>query len=330
MKIVYTHTDEAPALATQSLLPIVRAFAGVAGVELELRDISLAGRILAQFPDRLTDEQRVSDALAELGELATTPEANIIKLPNISASVPQLKAAIAELRGQGYALPDYPDEPKSDEEREIRARYDKVKGSAVNPVLREGNSDRRAPASVKNYAKTHPHRMGAWTADSKTNVATMGVDDFRSTEKSAVVTEPGNLRIELVGDDGTTTVLRESVPVLAGEVVDASVMRVAALREFLTAQVARAKAEGVLFSVHLKATMMKVSDPILFGHVVRAFFPATFAEYGDVLAAAGLSPNDGLGGILKGLESLPEADAIKASFDAEIASGPSLAMVDSD
>ncbi|WP_086731880.1 NADP-dependent isocitrate dehydrogenase, partial [Streptomyces fradiae] len=265
------------------------------------------------------------DALAELGELAKTPGANIIKLPNISASIPQLKAAVAELQEQGYALPDYPDDPKTDEEREIRARYDKVKGSAVNPVLREGNSDRRAPASVKNYAKAHPHRMGAWTADSKTNVATMGADDFRSTEKSAVVAEDGSLRIELAGEDGSTTVLRESVPVLAGEVVDASVMRA-----FLSEQVARAKAEGVLFSVHLKATMMKVSDPIIFGHVVRAFFPKTFAAYGDVLAGAGLSPNDGLGGILKGLDSLPQGEEIKASFDAELAEGPALAMVDSD
>ncbi|WP_058045213.1 NADP-dependent isocitrate dehydrogenase [Streptomyces roseifaciens] len=328
--IFYTHTDEAPALATHSFLPVVQAYASTAGVTVETRDISLAGRIISQFPEFLEEGQRIDDALAELGRLARTPGANIIKLPNISASIPQLKAAVAELQQQGYALPDYPDDPKTDEERDIRARYDKVKGSAVNPVLREGNSDRRAPASVKNYAKTHPHRMGAWTADSKTNVATMGVDDFRSTEKSAVIAEDGTLRIELSGDDGSTTVLRESVPVLAGEVVDASVMRVAALREFLTAQVARAKAEDVLFSVHLKATMMKVSDPIIFGHVVRAFFPKTFAQYGEQLAAAGLTPNDGLGGIFKGLEALPEGAAIKASFDAELAEGPALAMVDSD
>jgi isocitrate dehydrogenase len=328
--IIYTHTDEAPALATYSFLPVIQAYASTAGVSVETRDISLAGRIIASFPERLEEGQRIPDALAELGELAKTPEANIIKLPNISASIPQLKAAIAELQQKGYALPDYPDDPKTDEEREIRARYDKVKGSAVNPVLREGNSDRRAPASVKNYAKAHPHRMGAWTPESKTNVATMGADDFRSTEKSAVIAQDGALRIELAGDDGTTTVLRESVPVLAGEVVDASVMRVAALREFLSEQVARAKAEGVLFSVHLKATMMKVSDPIVFGHVVRAFFPKTFAKYGEALAAAGLSPNDGLGGIFKGLESLPEGAEIKASFDAELAEGPALAMVDSD
>jgi isocitrate dehydrogenase len=328
--IIYTHTDEAPALATYSFLPVVQAYASTAGVSVDSRDISLAGRIIASFPEYLEESQRIDDALAELGELAKTPGANIIKLPNISASIPQLKAAVAELQQQGFALPDYPDDPKSDEDRDVRARYDKIKGSAVNPVLREGNSDRRAPASVKNYAKAHPHRMGAWTADSKTNVATMGADDFRSTEKSAVIAGAGSLRIELAGDDGSTTVLRESVPVLAGEVVDASVMRVAALREFLTAQIGRAKAEDVLFSVHLKATMMKVSDPIIFGHVVRAFFPKTFAEYGETLAAAGLTPNDGLGGILKGLESLPEGDAIKASFEAEIAEGPALAMVDSD
>jgi isocitrate dehydrogenase len=328
--IIYTHTDEAPALATYSFLPVIQAYAGQAGVGVETRDISLAGRILAVFPEYLNQDQRIADALTELGELAKTPAANIIKLPNISASIPQLKAAIAELREQGYALPDYPDEPKTDEERDVQARYDKVKGSAVNPVLREGNSDRRAPASVKNYAKTHPHRMGAWSADSRTNVSTMGQDDFRTTEKSAVIEAAGSLRIELVGDDGTTTVLRESVPVLAGEVVDASVMHVAALREFLTAQVARAKAEDVLFSVHLKATMMKVSDPIIFGHVVRAFFPETFAQYGDVLAKAGLTPNDGLGGILAGIASLPEGAEIKASFDAELAGGPALAMVDSD
>ncbi|MYU55438.1 MULTISPECIES: NADP-dependent isocitrate dehydrogenase [Streptomyces] len=328
--IIYTHTDEAPALATYSFLPVVQAYASTAGVRVETRDISLAGRIIASFPERLEEGRRIDDALAELGRLAKTPGANIIKLPNISASIPQLKAAIAELQQQGYALPDYPDDPKTDEDRDVRARYDKIKGSAVNPVLREGNSDRRAPASVKNYAKAHPHRMGAWTADSKTNVAHMTADDFRSTEKSAVIAEDGALRIELVGDDGSTTVLRESVPVLAGEVVDASVMRVAALREFFAAQVARAKAEGVLFSVHLKATMMKVSDPIIFGHVVRAFFPETFARYGEALTAAGLSPNDGLGTIFKGLDSLPEGAAIKAAFDAELAEGPALAMVDSD
>ncbi|MFF8316614.1 NADP-dependent isocitrate dehydrogenase [Streptomyces bobili] len=328
--IIYTHTDEAPALATYSFLPVVQAYASQAGVSVETRDISLSGRIIAVFPEYLTEDQRIADDLHELGELAKTPQANIVKLPNVSASIPQLKAAIAELQAQGYALPAYPDDPKTDEERDIQSRYDKIKGSAVNPVLREGNSDRRAPASVKNYAKTHPHRMGAWTSESKTNVATMGKNDFRSTEKSAVISADGALRIELVGEDGTTTVLRESVPVLKDEVVDASVLHVAALREFLTAQIARAKAEDVLFSVHLKATMMKVSDPIIFGHVVRAFFPKTFEQYGATLAAAGLTPNDGLGGILKGLEALPEADAIKASFEAELAEGPALAMVDSD
>ncbi|MFF8278786.1 NADP-dependent isocitrate dehydrogenase [Streptomyces lateritius] len=329
--IIYTHTDEAPALATYSFLPVIQAYASTAGINVETRDISLAGRIIASFPERLEEGQRIDDALAELGALAKTPEANIIKLPNISASIPQLKAAIAELQAQGYALPDYPDDPQTDEDKDVRARYDKVKGSAVNPVLREGNSDRRAPASVKNYAKTHPHRMGAWTPDSKTNVATMGENDFRSTEKSTVVSEDGTLRIEHVAADGTTTVLRESVPVLAGEVVDASVMHVAALRTFLGEQIARAKAEDVLFSVHLKATMMKVSDPIIFGHVVRAFFPKTFAKYGEVLVAAGLSPNDGLGTILNGLASVPHlGEEIKASFEAEIAEGPALAMVDSD
>jgi isocitrate dehydrogenase len=328
--IIYTHTDEAPALATYSLLPVVRAYASKAGVNLETRDISLAGRVIASFPDRLTPDQRIGDALAELGELAQSPEANIIKLPNISASIPQLKAAIAELQAQGYALPEYPDDPKSDTERDIRTRYDRVKGSAVNPVLREGNSDRRAPASVKSYARAHPHRMGAWSHDSKTNVAHMDSDDFRSTEQSIVVGKAGSLRIELAGEDGGTTVLRESVPVTAGEVVDASVLRVAALREFLLRQIARAKSDGVLFSVHLKATMMKVSDPIIFGHAVRAFFPNTFAQYGTALDDAGLNPNDGLGGIFKGLEALPEGARIKESFDAELRSGPALAMVDSE
>jgi isocitrate dehydrogenase len=328
--IIYTHTDEAPLLATYSFLPIISAYAGRAGVAVETRDISLAARIIAQFPDRLTDEQRLDDALAELGALAKTPEANIIKLPNISASIPQLKAAIKELREQGFDLPDYPDDPKDDEQRETRARYDKVKGSAVNPVLREGNSDRRAPASVKNYARKHPHRMGEWSGESRTNVSHMTADDFRNNERSAVVASEGSLRIELVGDNGETTVLKDSVPVTDGEVVDATVMRVAALREFLTAQVARAKEEGVLFSVHLKATMMKVSDPIIFGHVVRAFFPDVFAQYGDVLAKAGLSPNDGLGGILSGIDALPEGPEIKKAIEQGIADGPELAMVDSD
>ncbi|MGB9011657.1 MAG: NADP-dependent isocitrate dehydrogenase, partial [Aeromicrobium sp.] len=328
--IIYTHTDEAPALATHSFLPIIRAYASQAGVTVETRDISLAGRILGQFADRLPEDQQVPDALSELGALAKTPEANIIKLPNISASVPQLKAAITELQEQGYDLPNYPEDPRTDEDRDIRARYDKVKCSAVNPVLREGNSDRRAPASVKNYAKAHPHSMGAWSADSKTNVATMGADDFRSNEKSVVIESDDTLRIRHMAADGTVTVLKESLPVLAGEVVDGTVMRAAALDEFLAAQIKRAKDEGVLFSVHLKATMMKVSDPIIFGHVVRAFFPKTFADHGPALAAAGLSPNDGLGGIMAGIGALDEAEAIKASFAEELAAGPELAMVDSD
>ncbi len=328
--IIYTQTDEAPLLATYSFLPIIQAYAGQAGVAVETRDISLAGRIIAQFPDRLTDEQRLGDALAELGELALRPEANIIKLPNISASIPQLKAAVGELQEKGYDLPDYPDSPSNDDERDVRARYDKVKGSAVNPVLRQGNSDRRAPESVKGYARTHPHSMGAWSPDSRTNVAHMTADDFCSSERSVVVERAGELRIELVADDGSTTVLREGIAVLEGEVVDASVMRVAALREFLTEQIRRAEDDGVLFSVHLKATMMKVSDPIIFGHVVRAFFPQLFAEHGEALAAAGLSPNDGLGAILNGAESLPDGEAIKAAVQARLAEGPELAMVDSD
>ena len=329
--IIYTHTDEAPLLATYSFLPIVQAYAGAAGVDVQTRDISLAGRIIALFPERLTDEQQLPNALAELGELAKTPEANIIKLPNVSASMPQLKAAIAELQGKGYDLPDYPDNPADDAEADVKARYDKVKGSAVNPVLREGNSDRRAPESVKNYARQHPHSMGAWNADSKTNVATMSADDFRHNEKSVVIEADDDLRIELVpADGGEVVVLKPSTPVLAGEVVDGTVMHVAALDRFLAEQIERAKAEGVLFSVHLKATMMKVSDPIIFGHVVRAFFPNTFVEYGDDLAAAGLSPNNGLGGILAGLDALPNGADIKASFDAELAAGPALAMVDSD
>ena len=331
-KIIYTLTDEAPMLATYSFLPIISAYASTAGVAVETRDISLAGRIIAQFPERLTDEQRIDDALAELGELAKTPEANIIKLPNISASLPQLKAAVAELQEKGYDLPDYPDDPRTDEEKDFRARYDKVKGSAVNPVLREGNSDRRAPASVKQYARKHPHRMGEWSSDSRTNVATMSAEDFRNNEKSVVIDRDRTVRIELVGDDGSTTVLKESLPVLAGEVVDGTVMRVAALREFLAEQIARAKSEGVLFSVHLKATMMKVSDPIIFGHVVRSFFPSLFAEHGDALAAAGISPNDGLGALLNAIEKLPadQRDAIAASVKQGLDEGPALAMVDSD
>jgi isocitrate dehydrogenase len=329
-KIIYTHTDEAPLLATYSFLPIIAAYAKTAGVEVETRDISLAGRVIAQFPDRLTEEQRLDDALAELGELATKPEANIIKLPNISASIPQLKATIAELQSQGYDLPAYPENPQTDEEREVRARYDRVKGSAVNPVLREGNSDRRAPASVKNYAKAHPHSMGAWSSESKTSVATMGQDDFRSNEQSVVLESDDTLSIVHVGAGGEETVLKEGLAVLEGEVVDATFMSAAALDAFLEEQVAKAKADGVLFSAHLKATMMKVSDPIIFGHVVRAYFADVFAQYGEQLAAAGLSANDGLGGILAGLDKVEGGAEIKAAFEKGLAEGPALAMVDSD
>ncbi len=322
-KIIYTHTDEAPLLATYSFLPIIQAYAAKAGVDVETRDISLSGRILAQFGI-------VDDALAELGDLAKQPEANIIKLPNISASIPQLKAAIKELQEQGFDIPDYPENAQSDEEKATVAKYDKVKGSAVNPVLREGNSDRRAPLSVKNYAKKHPHRMGTWSADSKTNVATMGKDDFFSNEKSVVIPADDTLTIKLVGADGTETELKSGIKVLAGEVVDGTFMDVAALRRFLTEQIARAKAEDVLFSAHLKATMMKVSDPIIFGHVVQAFFPTLFEQYGEQLAAAGISPNDGLGALLNAVGNLPEGDAIKAAIAAGFADGPAVAMVDSD
>ncbi|ASE10902.1 NADP-dependent isocitrate dehydrogenase [Kocuria rhizophila] len=328
-KIIYTETDEAPMLATYSFKPMVEAFASTAGVEVETRDISLAARILAQFPDRLTDAQRVPDTLGELGELAKTPEANIVKLPNISASIPQLKAAIKELQADGYDLPDYPEDASSDEAKDVRARYDRVKGSAVNPVLREGNSDRRAPKAVKEYAKKHPHTMGAWSEDSRTNVATLGHDDFRTNEQSVVMPADDTLTIQLVSD-GKTTVLKQSVPVLAGEVVDATFMSAAALDEFLTAQVVRAKEEGILFSAHLKATMMKVSDPIIFGHVVSAFFQDVMERYGADLAKAGLSPNDGLAGILSGLDALENGAEIKAAFQEAIDNGPELAYVNSD
>lgn len=331
-KIIYTHTDEAPMLATYSFLPVIEAFASTAGVEVETRDISLSGRIIAAFGDFLTDEQRINDDLAELGALAKTPEANIIKLPNISASLPQLKAAIAELQGKGYQLPDYPDNPSSDEETDIRSRYDKIKGSAVNPVLREGNSDRRAPLSVKNYARQNPHSMGAWSPDSKTNVAHMEADDFRSNEKSVVIPADGTIQIQQVREDGTVKVLKKAFPVLSGEVIDGTVMRAAALDEFLAAQVARAKEEGVLFSAHLKATMMKVSDPIIFGHVVKAYFSELFEKYGKQLTAAGINPNNGLAAILNGLENLPEdvREGVQAAIKKGLDEGPALAMVDSD
>jgi isocitrate dehydrogenase len=329
-KIIYTHTDEAPLLATYSFLPIVQAYAKTAGVDVETRDISLAGRILAAFPEKLTEEQRVGDALAELGELATTPEANIIKLPNISASVPQLKAAIAELQAQGFDIPDYPEESDDASAADVRARYDKIKGSAVNPVLREGNSDRRAPAAVKNYARKHPHSMGAWSANSKTRVATMTEGDFRHNEKSVVLPADDTLEIRFVGADGTSRALKEGLKVLEGEVVDSTVLHLADLDAFLREQIAAAKDAGVLFSTHLKATMMKVSDPIIFGRVVRAYFPDLFDTYGDVLAEAGLSPNDGLAAIIKGADNLPQRDGILDAIAKGYESGPSLAMVNSD
>ncbi len=329
-KIIYTLTDEAPLLATHSLLPIIEAYASRADVEVETRDISLAARILGQFGDVLSSDQQVPDTLAELGALAKTPDANIIKLPNISASVPQLKTAIAELQSQGFALPDYPEDPHTDEDRDVRARYGRVMGSAVNPVLREGNSDRRAPESVKSYARKNPHRMGAWSPDSKTNVATMEHGDFRDNEQSVVLDSDDALTIRHTATDGTTTVWKDGLKVLAGEVVDATVMRVAALDTFLGDQIAAAEASDVLFSVHLKATMMKVSDPIIFGHVIRVFFHDVFAEYGDDIAAAGLSPNDGLGAIMAGLDSVKNGAEIRAAFEAGLENGPKLAMVNSD
>ena len=330
-KIIYTLTDEAPFLATASFLPIVEAFAGPAGVVLEPRDISLAGRILSRFPEVLKPEQKVADDLAELGRLALEPEANIIKLPNISASLPQMKAAIRELQGKGYALPDYPDEPAGDAERDIKARYDKVKGSAVNPVLRQGNSDRRAPASVKDYARKHPHKMGAWSRDSKTHVAHMDAGDFYGSEKSATLAGAGSLRIALHGAGGRQQVLKEAVKVQAGEIVDAAVMSRRALAGFIAAQIADAKAQGVLFSVHFKATMMKVSDPIMFGVVVGEFFRDVLAKHGAALKRAGFNPNNGMGDLYASLAKLPadQQAAIKADIAAEYARRPALAMVDS-
>ena len=328
--IIYTHTDEAPALATASFLPIVKAFAGQAGVEIDTRDISLAGRILAAFPQGLTPEQQVGDALAELGGLATLPEANIIKLPNISASIPQLKAAITELQSQGYDIPDYPDDATTVEEKDIRARYDRIKGSAVNPVLREGNSDRRAPLAVKNYAKKHPHRNKPFAAGSKTRVATMGHDDFKSNEKSWIAAHDDVLTIRHTATDGTVTVLKDGLKVLPREVIDATFLSAKALDAFLADTLAQAKAENVLYSVHLKATMMKVSDPIIFGHVVRAFFKDVFDTYGEQLAAAGLDGNNGLGAILSGLGEVEGGDAISARIAQDLEAGPRLSYVNSD
>ncbi|MTI21157.1 NADP-dependent isocitrate dehydrogenase [Fulvivirga sp. RKSG066] len=330
-KIIYTKTDEAPALATYSFLPIIKAFTDSAGVAVETRDISLAGRIIAVFPEYLTEEQKISDALAELGELAKKPEANIVKLPNISASIPQLKAAIKEMQNQGYKLPDYPDEPANDEEKEIKSRYDKVKGSAVNPVLREGNSDRRAPRAVKEYAKNNPHSMGAWSADSQTHVASMEQGDFYGSEKSMTVAKAGDVSIELETADGNN-VLKEKVSLLEGEVIDASVMSRKSLRDFLQKQKEDAKAKGILFSVHLKATMMKVSDPIIFGHAVSIFYKDVFDKHADSFQEIGVNPNNGMANLLAEIEKLPEAkkNEILADIDEAYEQGPDLAMVDSD
>jgi isocitrate dehydrogenase len=330
--IIYTKTDEAPALATYSLLPIIRAFLSSSGIAIESSDISLAARILAVFPDQLTPEQRVPNHLAALGELAKTPEANIIKLPNISASIPQLRDAIAELQAHGYAVPDYPEAPQTDAERQAKARYDKIKGSAVNPVLREGNSDRRAPAAVKAYARNNPHSMGKWSPDSKSHVSTMSSGDFFSNEKSMTITAATSASIVHVAADGKETKLRGPFPLLAGEVIDATFMSKAALVAFLEQQVADARQRGVLFSLHLKATMMKVSDPIIFGHAVRVYFQQLFAKHGETFARLGVDVNNGFGDLLGRLRELPDAErkAIEADIEAVYAAGPPVAMVDSD
>lgn len=330
-KIIYTETDEAPRLATYSLLPIIQAFTQAVGVSVETRDISLAGRIIASFPEYLKEEQRIGDALAELGELAKQPEANIIKLPNISASIPQLTASIKELQSQGYALPDYPFDPQTDEEKDIQSRYDKIKGSAVNPVLREGNSDRRAPASVKNYAKKHPHRMGAWSKDSKTHVAHMDSGDFYGSELSATMADADDLKIVLKTASGEK-VLKESVKVLPGEVVDAAFLSAAKLQEFFAKETAEAKAQGVLLSLHLKATMMKVSDPIMFGHAVKVFFKSVFDKHADTLKSLGVNVNNGFGDVLAKIATLPadQREAIEADIQAAYGAQPELAMVNSD
>lgn len=331
-KIIYTLTDEAPALATYSLLPIIKAYTKSSGIAVETRDISLAARIVAAFPDYLNDTQKVPDTLAELGELATRPEANIIKLPNISASTPQLVAAIKELQARGYALPDYPSEPRNDDEKSIRQRYDRIKGSAVNPVLREGNSDRRAPLSVKNYARQHPHRMGPWSSDSKTHVAHMGEGDFYGSEKSVTLSEPTTVRIELTDKNGAVTLLRQPLALLAGEILDAAVLSKKALRAFVDREISDAKAKGVLFSLHLKATMMKVSDPIMFGHVVTEFYKEVLTKYADTLKQIGFNPNNGIGDLYTQIQKLPEDQqaAIKADIQALYKERPALAMVNSD
>ncbi|KQQ63132.1 isocitrate dehydrogenase [Pseudomonas sp. Leaf129] len=331
-KIIYTFTDEAPALATYSLLPIIEAFTASSDIAVETRDISLAARILSSFPERLQAGKPVPDDLAELGTLATTPEANIIKLPNISASVPQLKAAIKELQDQGFNLPDYPDTAESDADKDTRARYDKVKGSAVNPVLREGNSDRRAPLSVKNYARKHPHKMGAWAADSKSHVAHMSSGDFYGSEKSALIEADGSVKIELVGNDGSTTVLKEKTKVLAGEIIDCAALSKKALRAFVAAEIEDAKKQGVLFSVHLKATMMKVSDPIMFGQIVAEFYQQALDKHADVLEQVGFNLNNGIGDLYARIKSLPaeQQAQIEADVQAVYATRPALAMVNSD
>jgi len=331
-KIIYTLTDEAPALATRSFLPLIKVFAETAGIDIETRDISLAARVISSFPEHLAPDQQLEDDLGYLGELAKTPDANIIKLPNISASVPQLKATISELQAGGYNVPSYPDDPSSPAETETRARYDRVKGSAVNPVLREGNSDRRAPKAVKEYARNNPHPMGAWSTESRTRVAHMSDADFCSNEKSVTVETPGKVRIEHIATDGSVTVLKDEIVVQGGEIVDGTFMSVRALTEFLAAQVASAKAQNLLFSLHLKATMMKVSDPIIFGHAVRTYFSDAFERHGNVLDAAGANPNNGLGNVLNAVESLTpqQRNAVMADIDAAMATGPDIAMVDSD
>jgi isocitrate dehydrogenase len=331
--IIYTKTDEAPLLATYSFLPIVQAFTKHSGINVETRDISLAGRIIAQFPDFLTDDQKIGDHLAELGALTLKPEANIIKLPNVSASVPQLKAAIAELQAKGYKLPDLPENPTSDAEKDIKARYSKVMGSAVNPVLREGNSDRRAPKAVKDYAKAHPHSMGKWATDSKTTVGSMnGKGDFFSNEKSVTVSEATDVKIEFIGKDGTTKVLKASTPLKAGEIIDATFMSKKALTAFIEGQIAKAKADGVLFSLHMKATMMKVSDPIIFGHAVKVFFKDLITKHSDTLKELGVDFNNGFGDLVTKLDKLPadKKAEIEADIESAYASGPSLSMVNSD
>ena len=330
--IIYTKVDEAPQLASASLLPIIQSFASAAGISVGTKDISLAGRIIAAFPERLREDQRRPDDLAELGQLVLNPSANVIKLPNISASVPQMIAAIKELQAQGYAVPNYPESPSNDEERAIRARYDMIKGSAVNPVLREGNSDRRAATAVKNYAKANPHSMGAWSSDSKTVVSTMGANDFFSNEKSATLSaeQAGDARIELVSPDGSVSVLKEKVSYSPGTIVDATFMSARALDAFLAEQIAETKAAGILFSIHLKATMMKVSDPIIFGHAVKVFLQPVFDAYGDKLAASGVNPNSGLGALLNQVKEMPEGEEILAAIDKVMKERPPLYMVNSD